>query len=299
ALADHDIAAQCDGLSLEIVYAKVAASALIFGENGHCAARLDAANVLGALRAERRFYRRPRSVCARLPEADFLAIKNNEAAAPHCSVALDHLDIAGKGRSFALVVNLKRGGLDLNRGVLVFELPRFGRSGGGSALSHARLCKSLRRRIGERRPEHRHRDNGCEPHHGSLVLAGSAAARLPGSSVMATPLKRTTLPRSTMSSRLALRKPSSIFTDTGLSETTFPLRTPITASVRPPSYPVEGVSSIFSRNVSISGLASQMADTGAISTVLLSCSSILARCWWSSTRFGLVISCPAASAENS
>src|SRR5215469_9558409 len=48
ALTDHDIAAQGDGLGLEIVDAEVAARALVFGEDGHSAARLNAPDVLGA-----------------------------------------------------------------------------------------------------------------------------------------------------------------------------------------------------------------------------------------------------------
>src|ERR1700751_2193266 len=62
-LTDHDIAAQRDGLGLEIVNAEVAAGALIFGEHCDSTPRFNAADILSALRsAELRFRGRAR-VC--------------------------------------------------------------------------------------------------------------------------------------------------------------------------------------------------------------------------------------------
>src|SRR5262249_34539740 len=224
-LTDHDIAAQRDRFRFEIIDTEVAARALILGEDGHAAAGFNAADILSAFGpAERGFSGCARSrLSARFADPNLLAIEDNEAAASHCGVALNHLHIAVKRCCLALVVNLESGGLDLNGGILVFKLPRFGRPGSGSSLGGACLCKGPRRRGDALGAERRRHDDRCElPRHGSLVLAASADARLPGSSVMATPLKRTALPPAPMSSRFGLRKPSSLFTHPGFSAPRMP-----------------------------------------------------------------------------
>src|SRR5205814_6612332 len=119
-------------------------------------------------------------------------------------------------------------GFDLHRRILV-GLRRFRRTcpaRRGACRAENALGHSGRAGGQEsQREQECHRDQHCEaPHHYSLAFA-SPNARLPGCNVMATPLNRMMLPRSTISSRLALRTPSSIFTETGFSETTFPLRT--------------------------------------------------------------------------
>src|SRR5215469_1446158 len=145
ALTDHDIAAQGDGLGFEIVNAEVAARALVFGEDGHSAARLNAPDVLGAFAAAKGRLAGHCGGCfaaTRLANPDFLAVKDNQAAAAHRGVALHDLDIAGEGRGFAFVVNFERGGLDLDRSILVFELARLGRGGRRASLREARLRQS-------------------------------------------------------------------------------------------------------------------------------------------------------------
>ena len=71
ALADHDIAAQRDGLGLQVIDAKIAARILVLGDDGDAAARFDAADVLRVLRHARRRFgggrRRQPPACRRAP----------------------------------------------------------------------------------------------------------------------------------------------------------------------------------------------------------------------------------------
>src|SRR5579871_4426191 len=53
ALADHHVAGQGYGLFLQVVNAEVAAGILVLGDHRDAAARLDAANILRALRHDR------------------------------------------------------------------------------------------------------------------------------------------------------------------------------------------------------------------------------------------------------
>src|SRR5262249_40259643 len=158
-LTDHDIAAQRDRFRFEIIDTEVAARALILGEDGHAAAGFNAADILSAFGpAERGLSGCARSrLSARFADPNLLAIEANDAWASHCGGALTPLRIAGKRCALPLPANLERGGLDLNRGILVCKVARFGQTGSGSSLPGACLGKGPRGRgdaLGAERRRH-------------------------------------------------------------------------------------------------------------------------------------------------
>src|SRR5580704_8499843 len=221
ALADHDIAGQRDGLGKEVIDAEIAAGVLILGDDGDAAARLDAPDVLRAFgpgqcrrRSRLGVGRRSAALCTSLSDADLLAVEHDQLLALHRGVALHHLNVAGERRHLALVAHFQRRRFDLDRLILVL-----------AALEQAlhRRPRSrprrLRRSQSRRQQRERHDTKVQRTRHWVFALSGSWSGC---STIDTPPSKWMTLPFSVISIRLALRKPLSSFTQTGLFDTTLP-----------------------------------------------------------------------------
>ena len=125
ALTDHHIPGQRNRLLFEIVDAEVAARILILGGDSDAAPRLDAADILRPLRHRPLLGTRARRwICRRRagdggPGAALRPIEDDERLALHRHFALRDVHVAGERRHLVLVLHLKRGGVDLNRKILV------------------------------------------------------------------------------------------------------------------------------------------------------------------------------------
>src|ERR1700722_7950637 len=234
ALADHDIAGQRDGLGNQVVDAEIAAGVLILGDDGDAAARFDAPDILcafGSCRRRGRFGVRfgvgrcvLRAAGLLLRDADLLAVEHDQLLAFHRGIALHHLNVAGEGRLLLLVAHFQRRRFDLDRLVLVLAALE-------QALYRRARSRPRRLRHGQywRQQSESHGTEGQPARHWVFALSASWSGC---STIETPPSKWMTSPFSVMAMRLALRKPLSNFTATGLSETTLPLCMSTTASWR-------------------------------------------------------------------